>query len=95
MFSPYYEDVEFPVYKKSYQKVETKNYITIINVFGYKNKRVYSIYLSKEDFENHMKLLWIEFTSNSLIALCIIKQNIKLKNLFAWATHDTLTAKKY
>ena len=56
---------------------------------------MYSIYLSKKDFENHMKLLWIEFTSNSLIDLCIIKQNIKLKNLFAWATHDTLTAKKY
>ena len=56
---------------------------------------MYLIYLSKEDFENHMKLLWTEFTSNSLIDLCIIKQNIKLKNLFAWTAHDTLTAKKY
>ena len=35
--SLYYESIEFPVYEKSYHKIETKNNISS-NVFGYKNK---------------------------------------------------------
>ena len=31
-----------------------------IDVFSYKNKPAYPIYLSKENFENHMALLQIE-----------------------------------
>ena len=53
-----YDNIEFPVSVKQYNKVETQNNINI-NVFGYENKQTYSIYVSKEKFENTMNLLLI------------------------------------
>ena len=38
----------FSVSKKSYHKIETKNDISI-NIFGYENRRGYSIYLSNKN----------------------------------------------
>ena len=73
-----YEGIEFPVSEKSYLKMETINNISI-NVFGYKNKQAYPIYLLKENYENHMILLQIVSGDNShnayikdLIDSCII-----------------------
>ena len=53
-----YDNIEFPVSVKQYNKVETQNNINI-NVFGYENKQTYPIYVSKEKFENVMNLLLI------------------------------------
>ena len=53
-----YDNIEFPVSIKQYNKIETQNSINI-NVFGYENKQTYPIYVSKEKFENVMNLLLI------------------------------------
>ena len=46
-----YGDIEFPVSKKDYSKIETKNSICI-NVFGYENGLVYPAHVSNGKFEN-------------------------------------------
>ena len=58
-----YDNIEFPVSVKHYNKVETQNNINI-NVFGYENKQTYPIYVSKEKFENVMNLLLISDDEN-------------------------------
>ena len=40
-----YDGIEFPVQEKDFNKIEIKNNI-FINVFGYENKLVFSIYIS-------------------------------------------------
>ena len=49
-----YENIEFPVSVKQYNKIEMKNDIDI-NVFGYENKQPFPIYMSKEKFENRIE----------------------------------------
>ena len=51
-----FEDVNFPVHKKDYAKIEKQNNISI-NVFGYEDKIRYRIYASKQIFEKHVDLL--------------------------------------
>ena len=51
-----YDGVEFPVRKKDFSKIETKNDICI-NVFCYENKLTFPIYNSDQQFENSMDLL--------------------------------------
>ena len=51
-----YDGVEFPVRKKDFSKIETKNDICI-NVFCYENKLTFPIYNSDQEFENSMDLL--------------------------------------
>ena len=58
------EWIEFPVSKKSYCEIETKNDINI-NLSGYGNKQAYPIYFPKESFENHMELLLLLNEDNS------------------------------
>ena len=53
-----YDGIEFPVTIKQYNKIEKQNNINI-NVFGYEEKQIYPIYISKEKFEDHMELLLI------------------------------------
>ena len=58
-----FDGIAFPVTQKQYNKIETQNSITI-NIFGYKNKQPYPIYISKETFEDKMNLLLITIDEN-------------------------------
>ena len=51
-----YDGIEFPVQEKDFSKIEKKNSICI-NVFGYENELLFSIYGSGEKFENSIDLL--------------------------------------
>ena len=53
-----YEEINFPVSKKDYCKIEVQNKICI-NVFCYENKVVYPVYLSDQKFSANMDLLLI------------------------------------
>ena len=54
-----YKNVNFPVYKKEYSKIEKQNNISI-SMFSYqKKKTLYRIYTSKQTFEKHIDLLLI------------------------------------
>ena len=59
-----YDGIEFPVTIKQINKIEKQNNINI-NVFGYENKQPYTIYVSKEKFDNHMELLLITENENN------------------------------
>ena len=48
-----YDEIEFPVQEKDYNKIEVKNNICI-NVFGYENVLVFPIYVSQQKFEDSM-----------------------------------------
>ena len=58
-----YSGIEFPVSIKQFNKIEKKNTIRI-NVFGYEEKQPYPIYLSKEEYEDHMELLLVTEDEN-------------------------------
>ena len=60
-----YEGINFPVAKKDYGKIEILNKICV-NVFCYKNKTVYPVYLSDQKFDDSVDLLLIsnEFVSH-------------------------------
>ena len=49
-----YEEINFPVSKKDYFKIEVQNKI-IINVFCYENKVVYPVYLSDQKFNDSIR----------------------------------------
>lgn len=51
-------NVQFPVIVNDYHKIEKQNNINI-NVFGYENKQKHPIYVSKEQFHDHLNLLMI------------------------------------
>lgn len=53
-----YKGIEFLVPYKIIIKLKQNN--ISINVFAYKNKQAYRIYISKEGFENYMELFLIE-----------------------------------
>ena len=46
-----YDRIEFPVWEKDFNKIETKNNICI-NMFGHKKRLVFPIYISDQKFEN-------------------------------------------
>ena len=50
------DGIEFPVQGKDFDKIEVKSNICI-NVFGYENGLVFSIYVSDQKFEDSMDLL--------------------------------------
>ena len=71
-----YDEIEFPVKEKDFNKIEVKNNICI-NVFGYENELVFPIYVSDQKFEDSMDLLLlindvnhIMCTSKILTDLC-------------------------
>ena len=81
-----YKDIEFPVCKKDYKKIEQKDKIWI-NVFCYENGLTYCVHISKQS----LKIIWIYcwltmkinhtmYISKVLANLCSIRQNIKVKN---------------
>ena len=53
-----YNGIEFPVSKKDYFKISVMNKINI-NVFSYKDKTIYPIYLSDQSFNDVLDLLLI------------------------------------
>ena len=53
-----YSGIEFPVTVKQINKIEKQNNICI-NLFGYEEKQIFPIYISKEKFTDHMELLLI------------------------------------
>ena len=53
-----YDGVEFPVREKDFREIETKNKICI-NVFCYKNKLVFPISVSAQEFEHSKNLLLV------------------------------------
>ena len=58
-----YSNIEFPVSKKQYHRIEKQNKINI-NVFCYEGKEPYPIYVSKEKYEDHMELLLVTKDEN-------------------------------
>ena len=46
-----YEGTEFPVQEKFFSKIEVQNNICI-NVFGYEDELVFSIFISEQKFED-------------------------------------------
>ena len=53
-----YDEIEFPVQEKDFDKIEVKNNICI-NVFGYENKLFFPIYVSDQKFEDSVDLLLV------------------------------------
>ena len=51
-----YDEIEFPVQEKYFNKIEVKNNICI-NLFGYENRLVFPIYISDQKFKDSMYLL--------------------------------------
>ena len=51
-----YDEIEFPVKEKDFNKIEAQNNISI-NVFDYENKSVFPIYISNKKFKDSMDLL--------------------------------------
>ena len=45
----HYADIEFPVSKKDYDKIEQKNNISV-NVFCYENDLIYPVHVSDKTF---------------------------------------------
>ena len=80
-----YNNIEFLVSLKQIIKIEKQNNINV-NIFGYDDKQVFPLYISKENFDDHMELLLISEKENNIMFslkiltdLCLIKQNAKLK----------------
>ena len=51
-----YDEIEFPVQEKDFNKIEVKNNI-YINVLGYENGLVFPIYVSDQKFEDSINVL--------------------------------------
>ena len=58
------KDIEFPVSKKDFSKIEKKN-IFCINAFCNEKKLTYLVYVSDQDFKNHTDLLLISNKNKS------------------------------
>ena len=82
-----YDNIEFPVSIKQYNKIETQNSINI-NVFGYEKKQPYPFYVSKEKFDDVLNLLLISENENK--HYCLIKDFNRF--MYSYSTHK---AKKH
>ena len=51
-----YDEIEFPVQEKDFNKIEVKNDVCI-NVFGYESRLVFPIYISDQKFIDSIDLL--------------------------------------
>ena len=54
-----FEGIDFPVTVKDYQKINTKNNVSII-VFIFENRYINVIFISKTGFEDNLKILLIK-----------------------------------
>ena len=96
-----YEGIKFPVSKKDHCKIERQNNVCI-NAFCYENGSTYPVYGSNQKFRDCMDLLLISdetslimCISKILTDLCVIKQKIKIKNIFANVIYSVLVVKKF
>ena len=94
-----YYRIEFAVRERDFSKIETKNNICI-NVYCYKNKLTFPIYISDLKFGNSVGLLQIfdgdkSFISKVLTDLCFTKQRMKTKSTVARAVYSVLVLKRY
>ena len=85
--------------ERDFSKIETRNNICI-NVYCYKNKLTFPIYISDLKFGNSVGLLQIfdgdeSFTSKVLTDLYFLKQRIKTKNTVARVVYSVLVVKIY
>ena len=85
--------------EKDFNKIEVKNNICI-NVFAYKNRLVFQIYISDQKFEDSIDLLLLIGDDKShygiskiLTDLCFTKQKIKTKNGFVEVVYSVLLEK--
>ena len=81
---PDYEGIVFLVQEKDISKIEVKDSICI-NVFGYKNKLVFPIYVFRSKISRHNGFVAINHImcrSKILTDLWFTKQKIKPKNGF-------------
>ena len=78
-----YSSIEFPVTVKQINKIEKQNNICI-NLFGFEEKQVFPIFISKEKFTDHMELLLITESENKHYVL--IKDFNKL--MFRQTKHE-------
>ena len=63
-----YEEIEFPVSKKDYWRIERQNNICI-NVFCYENGLTYPVYISDQKFGDCIDLLLISNENKSHCSL--------------------------
>ena len=95
-----YKDIEFPVSRKDYSRIEQKNNI-FINAFCYENGLTYPVYVSNEKLENCIDLLMITNKNKSHYVyikdfdrfMCI-KKKIRIKNTFSSIVYSDLVVKK-
>ena len=94
------KDIEFPVSRKDYSRIEQKNNI-FINAFCYENGLTYPVYVSNEKLENCIDLLMITNKNKSHYVyikdfdrfMCN-KKKIRIKNTFASIVYSDLVVKK-
>ena len=70
-----YEDIEFPVSKKDFKKIEQKKNIWI-TVFCYEDGLTYPVHMSNEKFKNCMDLLMVTDENKS--------HYVRIKDLNRW-----------
>ena len=78
-----YSSIEFPVTVKQINEIEKQNNICI-NLFGFEEKQIFPIYISKEKYQDHMELLLITEGENKHYVL--IKDFNKL--MFRQTKHE-------
>ena len=59
-----YSGITFPMQIKDVGKIEKQNSINI-SIFGYENEKLYPIRISREEYDDHMDLLYITEVKNS------------------------------
>ena len=95
-----YDSIEFPVSVKDHSKLEWRNINIInINVFSYKNKQFYPIYVSKEHNEDVLNLLLITKDEKKHVlikdfnSLMFIRPSTRRKSIFACTVSNVLAAR--
>ena len=95
-----YRKVELPKYQissdKDINKIDKQN-----NIFGCEERQPFPIYISKEQFTDHMELLLINEENKNLyfnkisVNLYTIKLNTMKESTFVCTVYSVLVLKKY
>ena len=78
-----YSGITFPVTIKKIDQVERQNQINT-NVFGYNTKSVFPIRISRENYDDHMELLYIEGEEDSRLKQHYVYQSFQQINVFIY-----------
>ena len=94
-----YEGIKFPVSRKDYSRIEQKSNICI-NVFSYENNLLYLFIYQIKNLKI-MIYYWYQIKISHtmcllrvLTDLCVIRQNVGLKNTFENIVFNVLEVKK-